>query len=46
MAFSWNPREHVALAAYVVRWLFIGRICAVVIGSACAGFLWLLDLAT
>jgi H+/Cl- antiporter ClcA len=46
MAFSWNPREHVALGAYVVRWVFIGGISAVVIGSACAGFLWLLDVVT
>lgn len=46
MAISWNPREHASLAKYVVRWLIIGGIVACVVGSACAAFLWLLDVAT
>lgn len=45
---NWRARlrEHLTLIRYVVRWFILGSIAASVIGSAVAGFLWLLDLAT
>ena len=46
MPFSWNPREHVSLGAYVIRWLLIAGPTGAVIGSACALFLWALDVVT
>ena len=46
MPFRWNPREHLALARYAARWLLIGVPVGAVVGSAVAGFLWLLERAT
>ena len=46
MPFRWNPREHVALGRYAAKWLLIGVPVGAVIGSAVAGFLWLLERAT
>jgi H+/Cl- antiporter ClcA/PII-like signaling protein len=46
MPFRWNPREHVALGQYVLKWLLIGVPVGAVVGSAVAGFLWALDKAT
>jgi H+/Cl- antiporter ClcA/PII-like signaling protein len=46
MPFRWNPREHVALGQYVLKWLLIAAPVGAVIGSAVAGFLWLLEKAT
>src|SRR3954469_22177944 len=46
MPFRWNPREHVSLAGYVLKWLLIGAPAGAVIGSAVALFLWSLELAT
>ncbi len=46
MPFRWNPREHLALAAYVGKWLLIAVPVGVAVGSAVALFLWALDLAT
>src|SRR4051812_34975519 len=38
--------EHAALIRYAAKWILISAPVAAVIGSACALFLWLLDLAT
>ncbi len=46
MPFRWNPREQVWLAAYVLKWTLIAGLAAGAVGSACALFLWTLDLAT
>lgn len=46
MPFRWNPREQVSLAAYVLKWTLIAGLAAGAVGSACALFLWSLDLAT
>lgn len=46
MAFRWNPREHLILAVYVLKWLCILVPVAGAIGSACALFLWALERAT
>ncbi len=46
MPFRWNPREHVALGQYFLKWLLIGVPVGAAIGSTVAGFLWLLDKAT
>jgi len=46
MPFRWNPREHLALALYVLKWLIVIAPVAIVIGSACALFLWSLNLVT
>ena len=46
MPFHWNFREQLALGRYVVKWILLAAPVAAVIGSACAVFLWLLELAT
>ena len=46
MPFRWNPREHLHLTRFVLKWLLIGLPSGAVIGSAVALFLWLLDKAT
>jgi hypothetical protein len=46
MPFRWNPREHVALGQYVLKWLAIAVPAGAVVRSAVAGFLWALDKAT
>ena len=46
MPFRWNPREHVALARYFLKWLLIAAPVGALIGSAVALFLWSLDRAT
>ncbi len=46
MPFRWNPREHLALGLYAVKWLLIAVPVGAVIGSAVAGFLWALDRVT
>jgi H+/Cl- antiporter ClcA/PII-like signaling protein len=46
MPFRWNPREHVALGQYVLKWLLIAVPVGAVIGSAVALFLWSLDQVT
>lgn len=46
MPFRWNPREHLALGMYVVRWGIIAIPVGIIIGSAIAFFLWALDIAT
>jgi len=46
MPFRWNPREHLALGRYVLKWLLIAIPVGAVVGSAVAGFLWALDKAT
>ena len=46
MPFRWDPAEHVRLGRHFVKWLLIGTATGAVIGSAVAGFLWLLSTAT
>ncbi|MDB5332663.1 MAG: Cl-channel voltage-gated family protein [Phycisphaerales bacterium] len=46
MPFRWDPREHLALGKYVVKWLLIAGPVGAVIGAAVALFLWALELAT
>ena len=46
MPFRWNPKEHLSLFFYVIKWLLIGIPVGSVIGSGVAGFLWLLERAT
>ena len=46
MSFRSNPREHLALFAYVVKWFCLVAPVAAAIGSACALFLWALERAT
>ena len=46
MPFRWNPREHLALGRYVLKWLAVGVPTGAIIGSAVALFLWLLERAT
>jgi len=46
MPFRWDYREHLHLAAYVVKWLGIGLPLGIGVGSAVAFFLWSLDKVT
>ncbi len=46
MPFRWNPREHLHLAAYVLKWLLLTIPIGTSVGSACALFLWSLDTVT
>src|SRR5258707_9945500 len=46
MPFRWNPREHLALGSYVLKWLLIAVPVGAIVGSAVALFLWALDKAT
>jgi H+/Cl- antiporter ClcA len=46
MPFRWNPREHVALGRYVLKWLLIAVPVGAIVGAAVAGFLWALEKAT
>jgi H+/Cl- antiporter ClcA len=46
MPFRWNPREHLILGRYVLKWLVIGIPVGALVGSAVAFFLWSLDYAT
>src|SRR5690242_14568932 len=46
MPFRWNPREHLVLGKYVLKWLAIACPVGALIGSAVALFLWSLDEAT
>src|SRR4051794_23286448 len=46
MTLRWDPREHLSLAKYAVKWLLIAAPVSAAIGSACALFLWSLDWAT
>src|SRR5579875_572390 len=45
MPFRWNPREHLTLAAFCLKWLAIGVPTGAVVGSAVALFLWALNFA-
>jgi H+/Cl- antiporter ClcA len=45
MPFRWNPREHLQLSAYFVRWVIIGLPVGGLVGSAVALFLWSLEKA-
>lgn len=42
----WDPREHLALFTYTLKWICVAGPVAAVIGSACALFLWALEVAT
>jgi len=46
MPFRWNPREHLALGRFALKWLLIGLPVGAIIGSAVAAFLWALEQAT
>jgi H+/Cl- antiporter ClcA len=46
MPFRWNPREHLALGQYVLKWLLIAAPVGAIIGSAVALFLWGLERVT
>jgi H+/Cl- antiporter ClcA len=46
MPFRWNPKEHLDLARYVLKWLLISIPVGIAIGSAVALFLWSLDAVT
>src|SRR5438874_318706 len=46
MPFRWNPREHLDLFRYVLKWLAISIPVGAAIGSAVALFLWSLDAVT
>ncbi len=46
MPFRWQPREHLAVLLYVLKWGLVAIPVSAVIGSACALFLWTLDWAT
>ncbi len=46
MPFRWNPREHISLARYFIKWVLIASPVGALVGSAVALFLWALDVAT
>jgi H+/Cl- antiporter ClcA len=46
MPFHWNPKEHLALARYVLKWMLIAVPVGALIGLAVALFLWALEKAT
>jgi H+/Cl- antiporter ClcA len=46
MPFRWSPREHLSLGIYIIKWVALATPVAAAIGSACALFLWLLELST
>ena len=46
MSIRWNPREHLALGAYVIKWFCLVAPIGAAVGSACALFLWALERAT
>lgn len=41
-----SVREYGALAVYLTKWLLLASVLGLVVGSACALFLWSLDLVT
>src|SRR4051812_38614562 len=46
MPIRWNPREHLHLAAYVLKWCAIAAPAGAAIGVTCAIFLWSLQWVT
>jgi H+/Cl- antiporter ClcA/PII-like signaling protein len=46
MPFRWNPREHIALGRYFLKWFLIGAPAGAIIGAAVALFLWALETVT
>lgn len=46
MPFRFSPREHLALARFLAKWLVLAVPLGLVVGSACALFLASLDAAT
>ena len=42
----WNLRQHLVIAAYLLKWSLLVLPVGLAVGSACALFLWLLDLVT
>jgi Chloride channel protein EriC len=46
VALRWDVREHVSLSAYFGKWVLIAIPLGVVVGSAVAFFLWLLNEVT
>lgn len=43
---TWNVREHLRLARFVVKWLALSGVLGAAVGSAVAFFLWSLDEVT
>ncbi len=43
---NWNLKEHLALGAFTLRWTLLAAPMAAAVGTACALFLWSLELAT
>jgi H+/Cl- antiporter ClcA/PII-like signaling protein len=46
MPFRWNPREHLALGAYFIKWVLIASPVGAIIGGSVALFLWGLETVT
>ena len=46
MPFRWNPKEQFSLLTYLLKWTLMLCPVAFAIGSACAFFLYALDMAT
>lgn len=46
MPFRWNPREHLSLVVYFLKWVLIASPVGALVGSAVALFLWSLEWAT
>lgn len=46
MPFRWNPKDHLSHIVYAMRWALIVLPVGLLVGSACAMFLWTLQLAT
>ena len=44
--FRWHPREQAVLALYALRWFCLAAPVGLIVGSACALFLWSLEKAT
>jgi H+/Cl- antiporter ClcA len=42
----WRLREYRLLAVFLIKWICVATPMAMIVGSACALFLWLLELAT
>ncbi|CAN5393935.1 voltage-gated chloride channel family protein [soil metagenome] len=46
MPYRWNPREHLALSRYAIKWLLIAAPMGGLVGCAVALFLWSLEKVT
>ena len=46
MPFRWNPKDHVLLGRFFVKWLLLASVTGAIIGTSVAFFLWSLELVT